>query len=144
MKILKRVLDSAIAHARESRPRECCGILLATEGRGGAVDMLLRAENAEKGNPHRRFALGHRAHIRAVRMESLGTVRIAGYYHSHPQGPARPSAADAAASTSEADHLIIGLPEGEQEATVWRWRGEREGEGEGDGFRPEPLEVIEE
>ena len=135
MKILKRVLDSAIAHARESRPSECCGILLATEGHGGAVDMLLRAENAQKESPHRRFALGHRAHIRAVRMESLGTVRIAGYYHSHPGGPARPSEADAAASAGQTDHLIIGLPDDKHEAAAWRWQG--------DGFCAEPLEVIE-
>ena len=75
------------------------------------------------------------------RLEDRGE-EIAGFYHSHPRGPPRPSATDVDAATwSDRSYLIISL----EPFTVgsWRWRsggsgGESEPDDDG-GFERERI-----
>ena len=135
VKILRRVLESVVAHARESLPRECCGILLGQGKDLSTVDRVLPAENTEGEHSQQRYALGHKAHIKAVEMEASSNVRIAGYYHSHPDGGTRPSHRDTEQAIGGLTHLIIGIRNGSVEQAAWRLAD--------DHFVPEPLEVIE-
>ena len=134
MKITRTALDSIAAHAAQTRPNECCGILLVA-GNGTAVDRVLRSDNVEVQRPERAFRLGHRAHIKAVGLECVGEARIAGFYHSHPAGPSRPSLRDAEEANGDQVHLILGMAGDLPETAAWRWEGE--------GFVGEPLEVTE-
>ncbi len=133
MRIHRTALNAAIAHAHESSPRECCGLLLAAGV--GATDRALRAENEERERPEQAYRLGRRAHLQAVRLECTGQARITGYYHSHPLGPAAPSRQDAERAVPDATYLIVGLAEDSPGHAAWRWTGER--------FVREPLEVTE-
>jgi proteasome lid subunit RPN8/RPN11 len=133
MKILSDVLASIQSHARESCPRECCGILLAERRDARTITDALRAENAERSNPGGRYVLGHRAHIKAVAVECAGRLCIVGYYHSHPHGTAVPSLRDASEMIDGAYYLIMGLRGGTIETALYR--------PEGSGLTPEPLEV---
>ena len=138
MKILAEVLDAIDAHARSGHPRECCGILLAPNGgRGGArpvVTMALPAENAEKERPEERYILGHRAHLRAIELETAGRARVAGTYHSHPTGGSRPSARDKALAVEGTTYLIVGLGGESPRHGAWRLRGS--------DLAPEPLMTV--
>ena len=62
MKRLRPVLERLEAHARESEPAECRGILPARASDPETIPLALRAENAEVEHPDRRYVLGHRAH----------------------------------------------------------------------------------
>jgi len=135
MRILRRVLESVAAHARESFPHESCGILLAGIEDPSTVRWSLRAENAENVHPERAYVLGHKAHIRAVKMEFSGTARIVGYYHSHPDGEARPSQNDVNQAVAGVTYLIVGIRNGDIERAAWKLRGDR--------LVQEPLEVRE-
>lgn len=136
MKILRKVLESVADHARQAFPCECCGILLYTGDDLSTVSCVLPAENIEKENPERGYLLGHKAHLRAVEMEALGDASIAGYYHSHPGGTARPSSRDVEHAVNGVTYLIIGLEgDGRIEHAAWRL--------EGDDLISEPLEVGE-
>jgi len=135
MKISRQLLKSIVEHAQQSRPHECCGILMSTSGDSSVVDHVIPAENAEKGDPERGYVLGHKAHLKAVDMEALGEACIIGYYHSHPDGKPRASNRDLEQAVSEAIYLITGLGNGEIEHAAWRL--------EEDNLIPEPLEVSE-
>lgn len=68
-------------------------------------------------------------------MEALGEASIAGYYHSHPDGRARPSRRDVKQAGHGAIYLITGLEGGWRiEHAAWRL--------EGDNMIPVPLEVV--
>ena len=134
MKIPRCLLESVAAQARESLPRETCGILLAHARDLSTVGCVLPAENIE-AQSHQRYALGHKAHIKAVELEASSDLRIVGYYHSHPDGGARPSAQDTKQAVASVTYLITGIRNGSSEHAAWRLAD--------DHFIREPLEVIE-
>lgn len=135
MRISRQLLKSIVEHAQQSRPYECCGILMSTSGNGSVVDHVIPAENVEKDDPERRYTLGHKAHLKAVDMEALGEACIVGYYHSHPDGKPRPSNHDIEQSVSEVIYLITGLGNGKIQHAAWRF--------ENNSPIPELLEVSE-
>jgi proteasome lid subunit RPN8/RPN11 len=108
--------------ARRCRAEEACGIVLALprEPRLGVV--LLRARNVERTRPDGRYVLDHRTHILAVRAELAGTAVIAGYYHSHIRGPARPSRVDADLACPYVTYVIASADE-PQEVRAWQYDG---------------------
>ena len=83
MTIAGSVVDDIVGHARECRPRECCGVLL---GRTGHITHAVRARNAAESAT--RFELDPRDHIAARRVARDQQLEVLGYYHSHPQSQA--------------------------------------------------------
>jgi proteasome lid subunit RPN8/RPN11 len=99
------VARAIIEHARVSRPRECCGILL------GRSDDILEAAPAPNLAPDpNRFLLDPATHFR-IRRDARGRgLTVVGFYHSHPQSPAEPSARDMAeAADDDALYVIVSL-----------------------------------
>ncbi|WP_373488880.1 Mov34/MPN/PAD-1 family protein [Blastomonas sp.] len=91
--------------ARAAHPLECCGLLL---GEGGVVCAIVPTANVAD-NPARHFEIDPAMLIAAERAMRQGGAQLIGYYHSHPDGLARPSARDAAASAGDGRlWLIIG------------------------------------
>ena len=87
-------------------PRECCGVLL---GVTGEIREAVVAGNLES-NPHR-FLIDPRDHIAARRRARERGLEVVGFFHSHPQRDARPSARDLAEDGYPGIlHLIIGFP----------------------------------
>jgi proteasome lid subunit RPN8/RPN11 len=88
--------ETMTRHARDSFPRECVGALLGPVPAAGdesrRVDVVLRAVNeVDDGS---RFRLGPEA-VRALDAEARARgLCVVGYYHSHPDGRAWPSALD--------------------------------------------------
>ena len=136
MKIVRRALELAIARALESLPSECCGILLARGQGCSAVVEALPAANEERERPGRSYALGHKAHIDAVRREAEGAARIVGFYHSHPGAGTDPSPRDNELAVASVNYLIVGVRQHEAQYAAWRLDGHR--------LVPEPVEVSDE
>jgi proteasome lid subunit RPN8/RPN11 len=90
----RSVRDAIVAHARRDAPRECCGLLI---GRGRRVDLALPMANVARSG-RTRFQVDPAEHIavRRVLRHVTPTLEIVGLYHSHPEGPAVPSARDIA------------------------------------------------
>nr|WP_100867168.1 M67 family metallopeptidase [Novosphingobium kunmingense] len=95
------VTSGALATLREEAtladPLECCGLLL---GRGGRIDSVVPAANVHP-DPARHFEIDPAALIAAHKAERAGGPQIVGYYHSHPAGPAEPSATDRAQASGD-------------------------------------------
>lgn len=86
-----------IGEAARTAPNECCGLLFGTENR---IETALPARNVHPAS-RTHFEIDPAALIAAHKAEREGGPRVAGYYHSHPTGPAVPSAADRASAAGD-------------------------------------------
>lgn len=86
-------------HARETYPDECCGFLVAApdpiaEDGPRSIVAVEPSRNDYAGERRRRFVI-RPEDLRAAEHALEGTERVvAGFYHSHPDHPARPSTFD--------------------------------------------------
>jgi proteasome lid subunit RPN8/RPN11 len=82
-------------HSMEAYPEECCGILVGTECESGKeVYDVIRIGNAREENRRRRFLITPEEYRRAEAAASAEGLGVMGFYHSHPDHPARPSQFD--------------------------------------------------
>ncbi|WP_325049001.1 Mov34/MPN/PAD-1 family protein [Aurantiacibacter zhengii] len=86
------VIDLLRGEAARAYPAECCGILL---GRDEHITAAVPARNVHPA-PQTHFEIDPQALIDAHRTARQGGPQVVGYYHSHPEGPPRPSATDRA------------------------------------------------
>jgi proteasome lid subunit RPN8/RPN11 len=99
VQVLPALLDSIARHAEATYPDECCGFLIAPpdpieDGRPRRIVAVLPAANEFEGERRRRFLL-RPEELRAAERTLDGTGEVvAGFYHSHPDHPARPSLFD--------------------------------------------------
>lgn len=100
-------LEAMLAHARAEAPFEACGAL---GGRDGRVEKVYPAQNAEKSPALYRMVPEEQLQI-FLEIEGQGW-ELVGIYHSHPGGPAYPSATDLElAYYPEAVYVILSLVE---------------------------------
>ncbi|MES2444720.1 MAG: M67 family metallopeptidase [Pseudomonadota bacterium] len=107
------MLDGIRRESAAAAPNEACGLLFGNERE---ITGWQVADNVAE-NPERRFEIDSRALFAALRAERAGGAKIAGYWHSHPSGDARPSVSDAAAAAPD-NRLWLIVAGGE--ATLWR------------------------
>lgn len=89
--------------AADGAPREACGLLL---GEQDAIDGASIAANVA-ANPLTHFEIDPAALFAAIRAERAGERRVAGYWHSHPNGDPRPSPTDAASAAPDGRLWLI-------------------------------------
>jgi proteasome lid subunit RPN8/RPN11 len=75
--------------ALAERPNECCGLIALKDGKMS----LYGAENAAE-SPSDSFLIAPRDQIAILKQIEVSGQTLAGIYHSHPRGPAEPSARD--------------------------------------------------
>ena len=85
-------------HGEETYPHECCGVLLGQFADDGSktVTRIARAGNTRDDSPHNRYNIDPRELIRVQREGRERGEDIVGFYHSHPDHPARWSTTDLA------------------------------------------------
>ena len=118
------VRETLVAEAREGAPAEICGVL------GGEFDAdwsHVRSSHptenvAEK--PRTRYRIDPEEALEVFeRLESRGE-EIVGFYHSHPDGPPKPSETDRESATwPDRSYVIVSLSP--LEVGSWRWRDGR-------------------
>lgn len=123
LRISQASLDAIYAHARTGAPQEVCGIL------GGSIDkdgahVVVRALPVRNVHPRPigEYQLDPADQLRiTLQLEDEEGLDVIGFYHSHPAGPARLSATDAArASWPGASYLLIHLRPNEGHLSA-RW-----------------------
>jgi proteasome lid subunit RPN8/RPN11 len=116
--IRQSVIAEMASHARDERPRECCGLLVGVRGR---VLAARRAANLA-ADPNR-FLIDPQAHIDARREGRVDGTAVVGFYHSHPHSPPVPSPTDLAEAWYP-DHLyaIVGLSGDAAETRIYELR----------------------
>lgn len=137
-------------HGAETYPHECCGALLGRDvsamiGADPEKDVhtppreivaLFSLVNRRDDSPRNRFSVSVedvRAAEKAAREQGLEVV---GWYHSHPDHPARPSEYDRDHAWPWYSYIIVSVQGGApQEMTSWRLNDDRQ------EFSPEGIEI---
>jgi proteasome lid subunit RPN8/RPN11 len=126
----RAVLEEIARAASTAYPYEGCGALL---GGSGHVRVTLPLPNTEKGSPRVRFEVSPRDYVRAEREADAQGLRLLGFWHSHPDHPARPSATDLACAWEGLLTVIVSVREGRaRDIGAWEIRG-----------RELPFELVE-
>jgi proteasome lid subunit RPN8/RPN11 len=84
------------AHGEETYPNECCGVLLGKNvaGEGNHVRQIVRAGNTRTDSAHNRYNISPQELVKIQRQARGLGLDIVGFYHSHPDHPARWSTTD--------------------------------------------------
>ena len=123
-------LETIRRHALESYPDECCGALIA---RDGLIVEAVRLPNSTVAGARRRFQIGPAEYRVAERHATETRGALAGFYHSHPDHPARPSQHDLAQAWPNLTYVIVSVNAGRSgDITAWRLREDRSGFDQGD------------
>ena len=121
------------ADGERSYPDECCGALFGP----GPTDIVdaLSLHNVTTGERRRRFLIGLEEY-RAAEKHADDTGRpLLGFYHSHPDHPAEPSAFDLEHAWPNLSYVIVSVAGGRAGAVrSWKLRADRS------GFDEEPLD----
>ena len=111
------------AHGVETYPNECCGALI---GRDGVVSVTLALPNTTEEGPRRRFMVRPQDYRAAERQAVEAGADLLGFYHSHPDHPARPSQYDLDHAWPFFSYVIVSVREGVSgDMTSWRLREDR-------------------
>jgi len=98
LKIGRKEYEALRQHGEETYPHECCGVLLgqmnADEIR--TVTSLARAGNTRTDSAHNRYNIDPKELVGIQRQGRERGEDIIGFYHSHPDHPARWSQTDLA------------------------------------------------
>ena len=86
-----------LAAAAKAAPQEACGLLFGTAAH---IETARPADNVHP-EPLRHFEIDPAALIAAHKAARAGGPLVLGYFHSHPNGLARPSATDAASALGD-------------------------------------------
>jgi proteasome lid subunit RPN8/RPN11 len=127
-------------HGAETYPHECCGALLgrdatAAEGAREILD-LFRLINRRDDSPRNRFSVEPLDVIEADRAAQARGLDVVGWYHSHPDHPARPSEYDREHAWPWYSYIIVSVIEKVPgEMTSWRLKEDRT------GYSPETIEI---
>jgi proteasome lid subunit RPN8/RPN11 len=132
------LLDQIRREGEQAYPGECCGVLA---GRASGVKELHRlVPMANRRTDHLHRFLIESDDLRRVTLElSRLELEVLGFYHSHPDHPAAPSAFDLEHAWPWYSYIIVRVDRGRAaQLTSWELQDDRS------GMRPEHLEVFSE
>jgi proteasome lid subunit RPN8/RPN11 len=142
--ISRELTEKIRAHGAETYPHECCGALLghdsdfAANGEkpGREILGLFPLVNRRDDSPRNRFSVTAEDVREAEKAARAQGLEVVGWYHSHPDHPARPSEYDREHAWPWYSYIIVSVQGGAaQEMTSWRLNDDRA------EFAPEGIEI---
>lgn len=127
LKIPDELIRSIHAHGVETYPHECCGALLGRDGdESREITALLPLANRRDDSPRNRFELTPDDVRRAEKTAREKRLELLGWYHSHPDAPARPSEFDREHAWPWYSYVIVSVQKGvARDTTSWRLQDDR-------------------
>jgi proteasome lid subunit RPN8/RPN11 len=139
VKIDKIHFDLIQAYGEEAYPDECCGFLLGNV-RNGSKDVLatMPAFNSQTADEkYHRFLITSEAYLQCEKFAKERGLDIVGFYHSHPNAEARPSAYDVEHGWPWYSYVIISVKNNKAaDVTSWVLEDDRS------QFKPENIIII--
>ncbi len=119
LKICQPAFDEMRRHGEETYPHECCGVMLGhANGDARSVVETVRCGNTRDDSPHNRYNIDPRELVRIQRQSQERGLDIVGFYHSHPDHPARWSVTDLEeAHWIGCSYVITSVEKGEAKVT---------------------------
>jgi len=132
-------------HGAETFPHECCGALLGrdsafedqpTASSAREVLELFPLVNRRDDSPRNRFAVTAEDVLEAEKAARKHGLDVVGWYHSHPDHPARPSQFDREHAWPWYSYVIVSVMSGKPaDMTSWRLNDDRQ------DYTPERIEI---
>jgi len=145
LRLFTDVRQAIREHGAHGYPHEVCGALLGREVAAGGnglaglreVTAVLPLENRRDDSPRNRFSVTAEDVLRAERAAAERSLELLGWYHSHPDHPARPSEFDREHAWPWYSYVILSVAQREPgEMTSWRLADDRS------GYAAECIEVA--
>ncbi len=115
-----------VRHAAEAYPEECCGALIGRDGEPRSVVKVVAAGNARSEDRGRRYLIDPGAVLAVERGAEEDGLEVVGFYHSHPDHPARPSSFDRDHAWPWYSYVIVPVTSSGADAPrAWRLRDDR-------------------
>jgi proteasome lid subunit RPN8/RPN11 len=128
------------AHGAETYPHECCGALLGRDSTAVVANNrdegsltaareilgLFALVNRRDDSPRNRFSVNAEDVLAAEKAAREQGLEVVGWYHSHPDHPARPSEYDRDHAWPWYSYIIVSVHNGApQDMTSWRLSDDR-------------------
>jgi len=122
LRVPEALVQRIHAHGVETYPHECCGALLGKDGETAReVVELLPLANRRNDSPRNRFEVTAEDVQMAEKKARELRLEVVGWYHSHPDAPARPSEFDREHAWPWYSYIIVSVAAGKPELmTSWR------------------------
>ena len=115
--------DAIRRHGVETYPNECCGALIGSDG---VVRHVAPLPNTTEEGARRRFLVRPSDYKQAEADATRLKGELLGFYHSHPDAPARPSQYDLDHAWPFFWYVIVSIQQAQPERmTVWRLADDR-------------------
>jgi proteasome lid subunit RPN8/RPN11 len=122
IRLAPEALAAIRAEAARAYPHEGCGALLGPSDR--EIRESLPLANDEDGSPRTRFRVSPRDYLAVEEAAEARGVRLVGFWHSHPDHPARPSPTDRRYAWEGLLTVVVRVEKGEpREITAWEVPG---------------------
>jgi proteasome lid subunit RPN8/RPN11 len=134
---ISEVLAARIrAHGVETYPHECCGAILGRDEGDRIVRDLMPLQNRRDDSPRNRFEVTPDDVRLAEKTADEKKLDLIGWYHSHPDAPARPSEYDREHAWPWYSYIIVSVQKGEpKDMNSWRLKDDRA------AYDPEPIAI---
>ena len=137
LKLTEKQIEQIRRHGAQDYPNECCGVLIGVvDGEKKEVrevvplrnlrhdparaQELLPVEDPRSESERNRFLIDPRDQLRAEKGARARGLDVLGYYHSHPDHPARPSNYDREHAWPFYSYVIVSVSRGEAvEVSSW-------------------------
>jgi proteasome lid subunit RPN8/RPN11 len=122
LKISATLAEQIRAHGAETYPYECCGALLGKDaGDDREVLGLVPLKNQREDSPRNRFEITPDDVRDAESAARRSGLELLGWYHSHPDAPARPSEFDREHAWPWYSYIIVSVQSKEpKDMNSWR------------------------
>jgi proteasome lid subunit RPN8/RPN11 len=136
LKISEQLAGRIHAHGVETYPHECCGAILGRDGEAAREVLdLMPLANHRDDSPRNRFEVTPEDVRLAEKTARAQNLDLIGWYHSHPDHPARPSEYDRDHAWPWYSYIIISVQSGQpRDMNSWRLRDDRS------AYDPEAIE----
>jgi proteasome lid subunit RPN8/RPN11 len=132
LKISAELADKIRSHGAETYPHECCGALLGRDTE--VADRSLYREihalhpliNRRDDSPRNRFSVTSQDVMDAEKAATSQGLELVGWYHSHPDHPAKPSQYDREHAWPWYSYVIVSVANKvPEDMTSWRLADDR-------------------
>lgn len=127
-----------LEHLCAAYPEEGCGVMIGTEDGGTrTIAHVMCFENTREDERARRYLIAPEQVLAAERAARDAGLDVLGFFHSHPDHPAEPSAFDVEHAWPFYTYVIVSVRQGRvADARAWRLAEDRA------RFESEILEVA--
>ena len=117
------------AHGERDYPHECCGLLLGSfenESKKVCAELFPISNAREEAAKRNRFLIRPEELLRGERQAAAMGLEVVGFYHSHPDHPAVPSAYDLEHAWPVYSYIVVAIRSGQAEdLRSWEMQADR-------------------